>query len=417
MMKAGTGKQNRFKALPARELETVQMSYLIESFELVPRSHLGEAVVEKTNQALKAYEAETGAQRLTPGELLLELDGKIVSVPLMTPYWGQKLADDCKFAAVRRHLEFEQLTACQAVQADFDLEKLWHFTDQKELVSRRGGKEYLPEQPLDANSLGQAPRNLETVSLPDSLLKPLAEELNSDYGVKPALAKAMAQKAAQVRWWCSPRLKNLKPGQVVWLAYSTQSRKRGPNRLLVPVVLTLLSLDEQNLKFSNRGDYKALKIAQIERITAEAWQQGGALTMLDLELLLNLNGATLRAFLNDYQEHFGVLLPTAGTVLDMGRTLTHKKIVVEMSLAGLSTQQIAQKIFHTPEAVDQYLRLFDRVLVLYHYHLPINLIRQVTGHSLALIKEHLALVDKHFPTKQDLIDYLSNRGVELENAQ
>ncbi len=183
----------------------------------------------------------------------------------------------------------------------------------------------------------------------------------------------------------------------------------------MPVVLTLLSLDEQNLKFSNRGNYKALKIAQIERITAETWQQGGALTMLDLELLLNLNGAALREFLNAYQENFGVLLPTAGTVLDMGRTLTHKKIVVEMSLEGLSTQQIAHKIFHTSEAVDQYLRLFDRVLVLYHYVLPINLIRQVTGHSLALIKEHLALVNKHLPTKQVLVDYLSNR-VELENA-
>ena len=51
------------------------------------------------------------------------------------------------------------------------------------------------------------------------------------------------------------------------------------------------------------------------------------------------------------------------------------------------------------------------------YGLPINLIRQVTGHSLALIKEHLALVNKHFPTKQGLVEYLSNRGVELENAQ
>ena len=416
-MKAGTGKQNRFKALPARELETVQMSYMIECFELAPRSHLGEAVVKLTNQALEEYENETKTKRLTPGELLLELDGKTVPVPLMTPYWGKKLADGFKFMAARRHLEFEQLTACQAETPEFDLEKLWHLTDQKELVSRRGGKEYLPEQPLDANSLRSVPRTLETVSLPETLLKPVAEELNSDYGVKPALARAMVEKAAQVRWWCSPRLKDLKPGQAVWLAYSTHSRKRGPQRLLVPVVLTLLNLDEQNLKFSNRGDYKALKIAQIERITAEAWQQGGALTMLDLELLLNLNGAALREFLNTYQEHFGVLLPTAGTVLDMGRTLTHKKIVVEMSLEGLSTQQIAQKIFHTPEAVDQYLRLFDRVLVLYHYGLPINLIRQVTGHSLALIKEHLALVDKHFPTKQELVDYLSNRGVELENAQ
>jgi hypothetical protein len=43
----------------------------------------------------------------------------------------------------------------------------------------------------------------------------------------------------------------------------------------------------------------------------------------------------------------------------MGRTLTHKTIVIEMALSGMSTQQIARRIFHTPEAVDQYLRLFD----------------------------------------------------------
>ncbi|MDY6827289.1 MAG: hypothetical protein SVV67_09000 [Bacillota bacterium] len=63
------------------------------------------------------------------------------------------------------------------------------------------------------------------------------------------------------------------------------------------------------------------------------------------------------------------------------------------------------------------MRLFDRVLVLYHYGLPVHLIRLVTGHRLALIKEHLALVEKHFPAKKGLANYLSNRGVELEKAQ
>ena len=110
-------------------------------------------------------------------------------------------------------------------------------------------------------------------------------------------------------------------------------------------------------------------------------------------------------------------MPTAGTVLDMGRTLTHKTIVVEMALEGLSTQQIAKRIFHTPEAVDYYLRLFDRVLVLLFFRMPPHLMRQVTGHSLALINEHLALAKKHFPTEKDLVDYLTNRGVELEKAQ
>ena len=34
-----------------------------------------------------------------------------------------------------------------------------------------------------------------------------------------------------------------------------------------------------------------------------------------------------------------MIMPTAGTILDMGRTLTHKKNVVEMSLSGLTTQR------------------------------------------------------------------------------
>ena len=45
------------------------------------------------------------------------------------------------------------------------------------------------------------------------------------------------------------------------------------------------------------------------------------LTMLDLEWLLNLNGATSRQMLNNYQEHFGVILPAAYMVLDMGSAL------------------------------------------------------------------------------------------------
>ena len=64
-----------------------------------------------------------------------------------------------------------------------------------------------------------------------------------------------------------------------------------------------------------------------------------------------------------------------------------------------------------------YLRLFDRVLVLLYFRMPPHLMRQVTGHSLALINEHLALAKKHFPAEKDLVGYLTNRGVDLEKAQ
>jgi hypothetical protein len=417
MMKTVKGGPNRFAALPARDVRLVQVSHLQQRFELAPRSQLAEAVADKVNEVLAEHEAATGTRRLEPGELLVEIEGELTPIPLLTPKWSERLASGFKATAVRRHLEYEQLQVCLEFANDFDLERLWRWTDQKELVGRRGGKEFLPAEPLDVETLEVNPRPLDDITLPDALLEPVTDYLTREYGCKPALARAMAERAAQTRQWCCPRLKELKPGQAVWLVYSTHRFKRGQRRLLVPVVLTLLTLEEQALDLNNRGDLKHLKTRQIERVTAEAWQQDGVLTMLDLEWLLNLNGATLRQLLNGYQEHFGVILPTAGTVLDMGRTLTHKTIVVEMSLEGLSTQQIARRIYHTPEAVDNYLRLFDRVLVLRYFGMPPHLMRQVTGHSLALVKEHLALAEKHFPTEKELVQYLTNRGVELEKAQ
>ncbi|MDH7577318.1 MAG: DUF1670 domain-containing protein [Bacillota bacterium] len=81
----------------------------------------------------------------------------------------------------------------------------------------------------------------------------------------------------------------------------------------------------------------------------------------------------------------------------MGRTLTHKTIVVELALQGLTTQEIARRIYHTPEAVDNYLRIFDRVLLMCYYKLPLSAMVRVTGYSQRLLEEHLALAEKHFP--------------------
>ncbi len=62
-------------------------------------------------------------------------------------------------------------------------------------------------------------------------------------------------------------------------------------------------------------------------------------------------------------------------------------IMAEMSLSGISTQEIARRIYYSPEAVDQYPKTFDRLLVLRHFGLPKKLMVQVTGYSLSLIEE------------------------------
>lgn len=150
-------------------------------------------------------------------------------------------------------------------------------------------------------------------------------------------------------------------------------------------------------------------------MTTEAWRQDGVLTNLDVEWLTGLT-TTIRELLEAYQEKFGIILPTAGTVLDIGRTLTHKKLVVEMALGGMTTKEIARRIYHTQEAVDAYLRTFDKLLILRHYGLPLTAMVRVLGHGPTLIQEHLALADKHFPTEEAMATYLKGRAITFEDT-
>jgi hypothetical protein len=101
-------------------------------------------------------------------------------------------------------------------------------------------------------------------------------------------------------------------------------------------------------------------------------------------------------------------------VLDMGRTLTHRIIVVEMALSGLTTQEIAHRIYHTPEAADSYPRLFERVLLLTYYQVPEAVMPRITAHSPGLLEEHVNLVRKHFPSPEAIAAYLNQHGVKIQ---
>ena len=149
-----------------------------------------------------------------------------------------------------------------------------------------------------------------------------------------------------------------KPGQMVWFAHGTRRAGRRDPKLLRPVVLTLVGMEEKDLNITHQGELKALRVGQIERKSTEAWQQDAVLTNIDMEWLTGLASSMTRTLLEACNQRFGIILPTAGTVLDMGRTLPHKKLVVELSLQGRTTKEISRRINHTEQAVDAYLRSF-----------------------------------------------------------
>ncbi|MDI6895303.1 MAG: DUF1670 domain-containing protein [Bacillota bacterium] len=405
----------RYATLPARDLLPVQVSHLRARFELAPQSYLAEAVARMTNEAMEAWEKQHGIERVRPGEMLVTYQGKNVRLPLLDPGTISRLGE-LRVEAVKRQIEHLELERLQAENPAATVQDVWQLLDQGELARQRGakGQGFLPEEPISADQLPQVPRRPEPADPPREVLTLLVSKLESDYGCKPAQAEGLVRTAAEIRAWCCPEVSELQPGQVVWLAHGTHRSRRTDPRLFVPVVLTLLTPEEMEHPPSSRAELKRLKMRQLERITAEAWRQDGVLTTVDLEWILHISPGLIRELLEAYQERFGVLLPTAGTVLDMGRTLTHKTIVVEMALQGLSTTEIARRIYHAPSSVDAYLRLFDRVLMLVYYRVPEKAMHRITGTSPALVKEHLELAKKHFPDPDAIKNYLVSRGIKVE---
>lgn len=420
-MEAKKGVNSRYATLLARDVLPVQTAHLKASFELAPASKLAQAACLATNQAISTWEKTTGTKRAKPGELLLEQEGQKITLPLLSQEILPQLKAGRTPRAVRRELEMLQFQKLKQIHPGAGVEDLWQLVNQAELSLKRAGKntEILPEKPFNTGKLRPAGRHHHQYiqgEIPPEALKKAIDTLVDQWGTRPAQAEAMVNLAAKLYTWCCPRVEELEPGQLVWLAHGTKKTRRTDPRLFQPVVLTLLTPEEMQWPLKTIADLKKLKMRQIERLTAEAWQQDGVLTTLDMEWILGISPNLIRQLLEAYHERFGILLPTAGTVLDMGRTLTHKALVVEMALEGLTTQEIARRIYHTPEAVDNYLKLFDRVLLLRYYRVPVSAMMRITGHSQGLLNEHLALVDKHFPNEEALVNFINSRGIKLEKS-
>ena len=90
----------------------------------------------------------------------------------------------------------------------------------------------------------------------------------------------------------------------------------------------------------------------------------------------------------------GEYLPLRGYVTDMGSFPTHKAAIVRLYLEGLTTPDIAARTYHSKEAVDRYIRGFERVRLLAarfsREELPL-----LAAVSEPLVDQYLALIDEH----------------------
>ena len=116
------------------------------------------------------------------------------------------------------------------------------------------------------------------------------------------------------------------------------------------------------------------------------------LSQADLSLLVNRSIRIVRRGIYDHFERTGELLPIKGYVLDRGSNPTHKGIIVQLYEQGMAPPDIARATNHGLDAVDHYLKDYERVKVLVGKGLTLSEISQAIGRGLPTVKQYHKLV-------------------------
>ena len=114
---------------------------------------------------------------------------------------------------------------------------------------------------------------------------------------------------------------------------------------------------------------------------------------------------TIHKNITEYERENNVVLPRRGTVHDLGRSTTHKRIICGKSLLDRkATPDIARETHHSPHAVDRSLGDFERVRFCLKQGLSVEETAFTTQLSKSLVVEY-----------EDLIKELESGG-EKENV-
>jgi hypothetical protein len=120
--------------------------------------------------------------------------------------------------------------------------------------------------------------------------------------------------------------------------------------------------------------------------------------------LLNCGERTICRDIKVLKEQ-GIVLPLRSTICDMGKSITHRALIVKEWLLGKEYSEIARKTNHSIDAIANYIDKFKRVVCLAKSNYEINTIA-------FLVKLSPSLTSEYYRLYQDL-EAVSHRKEEL----
>ena len=194
--------------------------------------------------------------------------------------------------------------------------------------------------------------------------------ITSEFGYigGPDIVKLFAKKIVELNDQYYLQGQFVHPGQMRWLVLKKGQKYSKSKKLsdmkLIPVTLTLINPKdiEDRVKKVKR---KELMEKLIVRLFTEAKEQGGVLTETDVAILLRVVHPTISSYVTTYEKRTNKVIPRAGTEMDMGKSLTHKRLAFHNYKKKIPTSENARLIDHTPESVDRYIKDGIRIEKLY----------------------------------------------------
>ena len=211
----------------------------------------------------------------------------------------------------------------------------------------------------------------------------------------PILREKLVNELIKILDKLLPLKDHVKPGQIVWNAVDISTRPDSKNLKLVPVILTLIS-EEDIEKLKNGSPMPEIRDNAIARITKETYAQGALLSMRDIGLFSWRQNSAVSTYRSNYEKKHNVILPTTGSLQDMGTCISHKAIIIKKVVADKKDPlKVAQETNHSIEAVDRYLKDFYRVQYCFNDNKDIEFTSRATGLSKNLINQYFEILKKY----------------------
>jgi hypothetical protein len=159
----------------------------------------------------------------------------------------------------------------------------------------------------------------------------------------------------------------------------------------VPVRLRLITEDERRRLADGSLRPAELRRERAVRFFFEAERQGALLTYADVAWYCAASTAAVSSWVRAHQRTADEIVPTRGTLHDLGRGTTHKRMIVQLYLRGKLPSEIATTTRHAVKNVDRYIGGFERVRLLLRHHAP-EQIPALANMSPSLVHEYLDLI-------------------------